>query len=71
MEQNQEQNGLLAVGALLVKRLRDRVEALDGAAAPAAELKALTAAYKDLRALETERETGKLVVEGMPEEFKI
>lgn len=68
--ENLEKEGLQAVGALLIDRLRARVEALDGAAAAANELRQLTAAYKDLKALDTERSEGRLVIEGMPEEFK-
>lgn len=68
--ENLDKEGLQAVGLLLVERLRARVEALDGAAVAASELRQLTAAYKDLKALETERSEGKILVEGMPEEFK-
>ena len=61
---------LKAVGSLLVQRLYARVEAVDGAAVPASELRQLTAAYKDLKALETEQTQQMLVVEGLPEAFK-
>ena len=61
---------LKAVGVLLAQRLHARVEAVDGAVVPASELRQLTAAYKDLKALETEQTQQILVVEGLPEEFK-
>lgn len=61
---------LMAVTDLLLERLQQRIEAVDGPSAPSGELRQLTAAIKDIKSIqdgENERAPQVVVVEGMPE----
>ena len=69
-EKSDRSEKLLAVTDLLLERLQQRIEAVDGPTAPSGELRQLTAAVKDIKSMqEADESHGQqvLTVEGMPE----
>ena len=65
---------LLEVTDLLLQRLQQRIEAVDGPTAPSSELRQLTAAVKDIKSMQEADQAAApqtLTVEGLPEELAV